>query len=534
MSRNTQFHRQILINHTPYEKRIAILENNHLGEIFYEHPDGVVLLGSIYKGVVNAVLPGLQAAFVDLGHGKAGFLHAEDVGDRMHRLRSEYEDDEDAASSNTPASESSSINDLLKVGQELLVQVTKEPIGNKGPRLTTHISLPGRFLVCMPNTDFVGVSKKSRGFHRRRELKRLIRRLKAKGVGYIVRTLGLRESEEELAKQMEILESKWELCKQRAEQYEAPCLIFRESNFSETTLRDYFSQAVDQVIIDNREEYDSVINYLKVLSPEMVDRVNLYNGKQPIFDYYGLEEELEKTFESKVYLRRGGYLIIEQTEAMVSIDVNTGGKVLGKDQSKNIIETNIDAAWEIAKQMRLRDLGGLIVIDFIDMENEDDVQKVENEFKKAIRQDKAPIHFSLISQFGLMELTRKRVRPNLTRNRSNICPTCQGNRYIPKQEGVLAAIDRWFHRCHAKSDIREITLVLNPEMIEIITSDRACILKYWERKYDFILELMEDEAAHFINYRMFSTKTGDEITQLYSTSYTEETTESENLEELLD
>lgn len=278
MGRNIKVRRQILINVTPYEKRIAILDDNHLGEIFYEHPDGAVLIGSIYKGVVNAVLPGLQAAFVDLGHGKAGFLHVEDVGDRMRRLRNEYDDGEAEPKSNT---KSETIDSLLKVGQEILVQVTKEPIGNKGPRLTTHISLAGRFLVCMPNTDFVGISKKSKGFQRRRELKKIIHGLKGPGVGYIVRTLGLKESKEELAKQMEILESKWELCKQRAETYEAPCLIFRESNFSETTLRDYFSQNVDKVIIDNREEYDSVINYLKVLT-------SVVNNNSLIFQFLAL------------------------------------------------------------------------------------------------------------------------------------------------------------------------------------------------------------------------------------------------------
>jgi len=447
MNRYTKAPRQILISYTPYQRRIAILDDNHLGEILYDHPENAVVLGSIYKGVVNAVLPGLQAAFVDMGTEKAGFLHVDDVVDRTKKLRNEYDDDGQKGA----AAKTETIDQLLKVGQELLVQVTKEPIGTKGPRLTSHITLAGRFLVCMPDVNFVGVSKKSRDLYRRRDLKRMVQKLKGQGVGYIVRTIGLQASEDELSAQMDILESKWEFCKEQTANLNEPGLVFRETSFSETTLREYFSDNVDNVWIDDQEEFEAVKDYLRTLSPDKVEKVKFHEGELALFDHFGLEEELEKTFESKVYLRRGGYIIIEQTEALVSIDVNTGGKVKGTDQSKNIVETNEDAAWEIAKQLRLRDLGGLVVIDFIDMENESGMEKVENEFKKAIRQDKAPIHFSLISQFGLMELTRKRVRPNLILNRSDFCPTCNGNKYIPKSDEILAQMDRWLHRFSYKT-----------------------------------------------------------------------------------
>ena len=516
-SKNKPQHR-ILVNSTPYQKRIALLDDNHLSEVFYDHSEDIVTLGSIYKGVVNAVLPGLQAAFVDLGTDKAGFLHVDDVGDCTHKLSSEYEEDgEDGSILKTET-----IDQLLKVGQEIVVQVTKEPISTKGPRLTSHITLAGRFLVCMPNTQFVGVSKKSRDMGRRRELKRLVQRLKGSDVGYIVRTLGLRESEVEFKKQMQILENKWAVCQERCEQLEEPGLLYRDSNFIENVLRDYFSDRVEQVILDDKTDYQATIEYLKVLSPESTNRVSLHKGKTALFDHYGLEEELDKIFEPKVNLRRGGYVIIEQTEALVSIDVNTGGKVRCRNQAKNIVETNVDAAWEIAKQMRLRDLGGLIIIDFIDMDNEADIEQVENEFKKAIRQDTAPVHFSLISQFGLMELTRKRVRPNLMTSHSNLCPTCNGNRYIPQTNSILATIDRCLHRCYAQKKHRKLSLALNVKMCDKVAKNRGHILKHWEMKYNLEITLYEEEDSYVNQFRVFDTTSGEEITPLYLTSHGDE------------
>lgn len=519
MIRNHRARREILISVTPFEKRVAILDDNHLAEVFYEQPEGTVQVGNIYKGVVNAVLPGLQAAFVDLGVGKAGFLHVDDAIDRTKRLNSEYADEDENGGKPIPTE---TIDQLLKVGQEILVQVTKEPMGTKGPRLTTHLTLPGRFLVCLPGTDFVGVSKKTRDNFRRRELRRMVQRLKGPGVGYIVRTLGLRESEEEFQKQMEILESKWNGIQENQRRVKAPGLLYRESDLSESTMRDYFSQSIDKVVVDNEEEHRSIVDYLKILSPDLLEKVELFGGANTLFDHYGLDEELEKIFETRVNLRRGGYLIIEQTEALVSIDVNTGGKVRGNDQGKNIVETNVDAAWEIAKQMRLRDLGGLIIIDFIDMETDEDREKVEGEFKKAIRQDKAPIHFALISQFGLMELTRKRVRANLVKTNRDICPTCDGNRYIPPPQIVLAEIDRWIRRCRAKSAYRHLHLALSSELTEKMLEGRGQVVKFWERRYGLKIELFEDETAPLISFRFFDPKTNQELTHLFTTAYGEE------------
>lgn len=510
LARPLKSKREILINVRPYEKRIAILEDGRLAEIVYERPESNRLVGNIYKGVVNAVLPGLQAAFVDIGLEKAGFLHVEDVAGRPNL--DDYDDDD----GERPAQrhdEGKTIDQLLKTGQEILVQVTKEPISTKGPRLTAHLSFAGRFLVCMPGSDFIGVSKKSRDPQQRRNLKKLIRDLKSPECGYIVRTIGLNENENEFGIQMKQLESKWESCKTQSELVQAPSLVHQESDSSETTLRDYFSEDVDAVWIDDKNEHRSVIGYLKVLSGDVVDKVKLYEGDLSLFDHFGIEEELEKTFARRVQLKRGGYLVIDQTEALVSIDVNTGGKVRGKDQGKNINETNIDAAWEVAKQMRLRDLGGLIVVDFIDMDEEEDKENLVREFKKAIRVDKSPVSFSNLSQFGLMEITRKRVRPNAVKEQSNVCPTCKGDGYIPSKESVVGSIDRWLRRYRAKRGEKEITMALHPEMINHVIENRAAIFKYWEKSHKTRIQLVEDDHSNFSEFKIFSTGTGEEISQ---------------------
>ncbi len=511
--------REILLNVRPYEKRIAILEDGRLSEIFYERPESTRLVGNVYKGVVNAVLPGLQAAFVDIGLEKAGFLHVEDVIGRpaLEDDEDDGEDDEDEGGhrgrerGHREDDSHKTIDQLLKVGQEILVQVTKEPISTKGPRLTSHLSFAGRFLVCMPGTSFIGVSKKLRDPQARRRLKRLIRDLKSPDVGYIVRTNGLSESEAEFGKQMALLQTKWDSCKDQSSKVQAPGLVHAESDSSETTLRDYFHDDVDSVWVDDRDEHKTISNYLGVLSADQVGKVKLYTGELSLFDHFGIEEELEKTFMRRVALKRGGYLVIDRAEALTAIDVNTGGKVRGRDQGKNILETNLDAAWEVAKQMRLRDLGGLIVIDFIDMEEEDAKEQVVKEFKKAIRQDKSPISFSAISQFGLMEVTRKRVRPDAVQEQSNACPICKGAGYVPSKESVIGHVDRWLRRFRAKKGDDQLTLVLHPEMIVHVLEHRAAIFKYWELTHKCRIQLVEDEDANFSEYRIFN-RQGDDIT----------------------
>lgn len=502
--------RGILISKTPYEKRIAIMEDGELVELVVEGVSSNRVLGNIYKGVVQKVLPALKAAFIDIGLEKAGFLHQEDAMDRNELLRREYGDDDDEDGS----SKEVSIDEILQEGQEIMVQVVKEPISTKGARLTTHLSFAGRFLVCMPGTNFIGVSKRERDPAKRREFKKVVRRLKGRDVGYIVRTNGLNESEFEINKQMRELESKWEQTKYNFENQPAETCIYEESDSIEQTVREYFSDNTDYVYIDNRDEYFALREYLKVLSPDKLDKVKLWSSNESLFEYFKIENDYARSLQRQVPLPRGGNLVIEQTEALVSIDVNTGPKVHGKDQGKIILETNIDACYEIAKQLRLRDVGGLIIIDFIDMESEEDNEKVYQEFRKAIRRDKAPISPAPISQFGLMEVTRKRVRVNLMTEKTERCPVCDGGGRIATLESTLGMIDRWMARAKAKGKLREVTLVVSAQVIDVLCKDHNRMFNYLEYKHGMSISLVEDEHAH-INQFWFYDKMGEDITDLY-------------------
>ena len=502
--------RKILISKTPYEKRIAIMEDGELSELVVEATSSNRTLGNIYKGVVQKVLPALKAAFVDIGMEKAGFLHQEDALSRDAELRKEFGEDDGEDSE----SEELSIDQILKEGQEIMVQVIKEPISTKGARLTTHLSFAGRFLVCMPGTNFIGVSKKERDSSKRKALKKVVRRYKSPGVGYIVRTNGLTESEFEIERQIQELEHKWEETRYNFETMPAESCIYEESDSIEQTIREYFSDNTESVFIDDKEEFMALRDYLKILSPDKVNKLK-YHSAGSLFELFHIEEDFARTLQKQVPLPHGGNIVIEQTEALVSIDVNTGPKVHGKDQAKIILETNLDACHEIAKQLRLRDIGGLIIIDFIDMETETDRELIYQEFRRAIRQDKAPISPSPISQFGLMEVTRKRVRVNLLTEKTKCCPVCNGAGHIYRWDTTLGFIDRWLCRASKKGRLREVTLVVSTPIVDLLCKDLGRMFHYLEYKSGMKINLVEDEHAHVNQFSMYNTE-GEEITDQFN------------------
>lgn len=488
------------------------MEDGELSELVVEATSSTRCLGNIYKGVVQKVLPALKAAFIDIGMEKAGFLHQEDALDRNAELRKEFGDDENEDGE----SEEISIDQILKEGEEIMVQVIKEPISTKGARLTTHLSFAGRFLVCMPGTNFIGVSKRERDSFKRRELKKVVRKYKARDVGYIVRTNGLEESKLEIQRQMQELEAKWEETKQNFETMPPESCIYEESDSIEQTIREYFSDNTESVFIDDKDEFMALRDYLRILSPDKVNKLK-YHSTGNLFELFHIEDEYARTLQRQVKLAHGGNIVIEQTEALVSIDVNTGPKVHGKDQAKIILETNLDACHEIAKQLRLRDIGGLIIIDFIDMETETDREAVYQEFRKAIKRDKAPISPSPISQFGLMEVTRKRVRMNLLTERTMNCPVCNGSGHIARWDTTLGMIDRLLARISRKGKLREVTLVVSSTIVDILCRDLGKMFHYLEYKSGLKINLVEDEHAHVNQFSIYD-KSGEEITDLYNFS----------------
>ena len=401
----------LLINADGPEKRVALIENNVLAELQVERVAERGIVGNIYKGRVVRVLPGMQAAFVDIGIGRAGFLYAADVV----ALGSPALDDDDGEADQEGAlaqrlRETPAIETLLREGQELLVQVSKEPIGTKGARITSYVSLPGRQLVLMPTVDHVGVSRRITSDVERERLRELVERIRPEKVGFIVRTVAEGQTEENLLADMEFLRKLWDDIDQRAAEARAPSLIYRDLDLSLRTVRDLFSTEIDRLVVDDPDELERIKEFVAKFVPHHQQAVELYDGREPLFDAYGIELEVDRSLDRKVWLKSGGYLVIDQTEALTSIDVNTGRFVGHRNLDDTILKTNLEAVKELVTQLRLRNIGGLIIIDFIDMEREPDRQQVWRALQHALKADRTRTNVLEISELGLVEMTRKRVR----------------------------------------------------------------------------------------------------------------------------
>ncbi len=368
---------RIIINADSYETRVAILENDELAELFVERSDQRRSVGDIYKGRVNAVLPGMQSAFVELGQPKTGFLHASDLSESLNNLE-DLSDADDTTGDRHKRRRAPvpKIEDHLKKGQEILVQITKESIGTKGPRVTQQISLPGRFCVLMPGVDHVGVSRRIEERSERQRIKAIIHDLRPQGVGLIARTAGEGKGDAEYAADIKHLTRLWQKIEKKSGGARAPALVHRELEMTAGLIRDLFTEDVEEVFVDDKEAFADIERYLKAVSPELADRVKHYKGKEPVFDAFGIEPQIEKTFERKVWLKKGGYICIDHAEALVAIDVNTGRFTGKKNQEETIFRTNMEAEVEVPPQICLRDIGGIIVVDFIDMESDSNKRSV--------------------------------------------------------------------------------------------------------------------------------------------------------------
>jgi ribonuclease G len=409
------------VSATPQESWVALREDEKLVEIMFDRPDQNRLLGDIFLGRVEAVLPGIQAAFVDIGTEKAGFLHVSDLN------YDEEDDDDDSNGGGRGRGRNRKlppIQDHITKGQQILVQVTKEAISTKGPRITAQVSLPGRFLVYMPFASRVGISRKIEGREQRSKLRKMAQQVLPKDSGgIIVRTVGEEVTKEKLEHEFKRLHERWMKIQSHAQSQQAPAAVHQEAALISGVIRDLFSDKFDGLHVDSDGAYDEIVEYVTSVDPDLLGRVHRHQGPTPLFDEYGVEEEIQKAFSRKVPLKSGGYLIIEPTEALVSIDVNTGrftgkGK---KDPEQTILRTNLEAAREIAKQLRLRDVGGIIVVDFIDMESQENRDKVVRELRSNLGRDRARTKAFEVSNLGLIEMTRQRVRPSQFNSMTSIC-----------------------------------------------------------------------------------------------------------------
>jgi ribonuclease G len=512
--------REIIINASKSETRIALLEDKLLVEVMVERPEAVRRVGDIYKGRVNAVLPGMQAAFVDLGLEKSAFLHASDLtpSETDLDLFEEEEESEEPRRGGRGGRRDEPvirIEDALKKGQEVLVQITKEPIGTKGPRVTTQVSLPGRFLVLMPGHEHIGVSRKIEDRAERARLKGLMREIRPKDAGVIVRTVGAEQGKKEFQSDIRYLEQLWAKIEKTAQRLRAPALLHQEMEFTTGLIRDIFNEDVDQLVIDSDQEHKAILKYLATYAPELKPRVKLYKGEAPIFDHFEIESEIEKAMERKVWLKKGGYITIDQTEALVAIDVNTGRFTGKKSQEETIVKTNLEAAAEIARQLRLRDLGGIIVLDFIDMEDEGNRKAVSDLLRQHLRRDRSRTKSFAVSELGLIEMTRQRQRPSLANYFNEDCPECEGLGKVLSLQSAALKIERMLRRVGQRSREKQLILRVHPDVAVHLVEQNADRLGRLEKQYRYRVEIRDDPSLRRNEIRLFRGRTYEEITKQY-------------------
>jgi len=491
----------LVINVGPHESRVALLENGTVVELYIERKKESGYVGNIYKGKVNRVLPGMQAAFVDIGLDRSAFLHLSDIfvpeegefqrfisakEDELEEEKFELQEENgEEQLPEIPVGKIKLIEELIQEGQDLVVQIVKDPIGTKGCRVTTNISLPGRHLVYMPYIDHVGVSRRIVSDQERARLKELLIKLRGKRDkgGYIVRTMAEGMNEKKIRADMDLLVNLWKEIQEKIETAKSPRLLHNDMDLIRRAVRDIFTSDIDQLIIDDPKEYENIKNFIQLSMPSFKNNVKLYSDAEPIFDAFGVEMEINRALGRKVWLKSGGYIIIDQAEALTAIDVNTGRYVGKHNVEETIFKTNMEAVKEIAYQLRLRNIGGIIIIDFIDMEKEANRLKLYNALEDAFKSDKAKTNIQKISEFGLVEMTRKRIRESLGRTMCEPCFYCDGKGYLKSKTTICYEIFRDIERDMANIKGKVATVNCHPEIHDMIFEEESETIEALERKY---------------------------------------------------
>jgi ribonuclease G len=496
----------IVINSPPHESRIAIVEDGFLAEFLIERRQERGIAGNIYKGKVARVLPGMQAAFVEIGLDKAAFLHVsdfssgpEDVSPLLTGSEDEivFENPKPAPHRRLP------IERQLSPGQEILVQAAKDPLGMKGARITSHISLPGRYMVFMPTTKHIGISRRIEDDKERKRLKEIAQSLLTDQGGFILRTASEGRSKREIQRDLRFLTKLWERIQNKSESASAPALIHQDLDLITRTIRDFFTVETQQVFIDHVKEYRRILDFVGQFMPRLKSKIVLYTGAEPIMDHYAVEEKIHKALERKVWLRSGGYITIERTEALTAVDVNTGRFVGKRNQEETILRTNLEAAQEIVRQLRLRNIGGIIILDFIDMEKAGNRKKVYDALKEAIKKDKARTNILKISELGLVEMTRQRTRESLENVLSTPCPYCDGRGRIKSRATIAYEILRAIKKEKAHlEDGKRITVRVHPDIANFLYDEENHSLDYLEREINQKIVIKASEELRHEQYEI--------------------------------
>jgi ribonuclease G len=543
--------KEIIINATANEIRIAITEDKRLAELFVETPDKERMVGDIYLGKVAKVMPGIRAAFIDLGLKQDAFLHFSDIGSTFSDYSSligdedsdvDVEEDSDDneggdeskistaqpgrnQSDSGPASthqrkpqipiKEHAIPDL-KRGQDIMVQVTKEPVGRKGVRVTSEVSIPGRFLVLLPFDGKIGVSKKLQNFKEKRRLRRIVRSMIPSTFGAIIRTVAQEQDEAALRQDMESLLATWREIEKSVKTEEAPALMYKDMATTSSVIRDLFTEAVDRVVVDSKRLFKEIRAYVKLVSPDLVEKIEYYKDREPIFDVYGVEKEIATALSRKVWLKSGGYIIIEQTEAMVVIDVNSGRYAAKREQELNSLRTNLESAREVCRQLRLRDIGGIIVVDFIDLDDERNRKKVYDELRKEFKRDRAKVTVLPMTEIGIVQITRQRIRQNILHSFSEPCPVCGGGGIVESKSSIINHIERWIRRFKSESKELRLVLTVHPSIAQYLREGTLRRITKMMFKYFVRIRMEEDSKLPITEFHFFSPKQNKEITDQYN------------------
>jgi len=502
----------LLINANPYEIRIALVEHGNLVEFYQERPVEKGLVGNIYQGRVVRVLPGMQAAFVDLGLERTGFLYVDDVStdnkhfeDRMMKNGCQSCCETPELIKEEPATQVN-IEDLLTEGQEVMVQICKEPLGTKGARLTCNITLPCRNLVYMPMTDHIGISRKVEGDEDRQRLREEIENLRPQDAGFIVRTVAENASREDLEADMEFLLHLWGEIKDRATKASVPSMVYEDLDITQRAVRDLFTPDIQRVVVDDKQTYERVCNFVETFVPQLRNRISLYENEVPLMDAYGVEVEISRALEKKVWLRSGGYIIIETTEALTVVDVNTGRYVGRKDLEETIFKTNMEAVKEIAYQLRLRNIGGIIIIDFIDMDQESHREDVFNALQEAVKKDKSRANILKVSEFGLVQMTRKRDRENLSQMMCEPCMYCGGDGLLKSRRSVCYEIFRKLSHEGPKMTGSTVTIKVHPSVADLMLKDETLNTENLEKETRKRFIIVADNDMYLEKYEIIWVK----------------------------
>ncbi len=506
---------QIIIHAAANQTRVALIENGELAQLFIESPENQRTVGNIYLAEVHKVMAGIRAAFIDMGTQKDAFLHFSDTGEHLENylIMLNGEDaipkkaleeirKEKNSGNGSVTQEQNRAGALLAPKQKVLVQIVKEPIGSKGPRVSTNITVAGRFLVLIPMGEYVAVSKRIRSHKERRRLRSCISSVLPDGFGVIVRTLAEGQSEEALHKDLKDVLDKWQAILEKLKEAKPPALLHQDMDMTESLVRDLFAKDYSRILIDDAKVHRSIKSYVSRVAPNMVPNIELYRGSEHIFDYMKISRDVDSVFSPRVKMPSGGYLIFEQTEAMYVVDVNSGRYAAKRDQEENSLKTNLESAREIAKQLRLRDIGGIIVVDFIDLREDANRKKIYDELKREFRKDRAKTNVLPMSDFGLVQITRQRIRPSVVKSVSKVCPMCGGTGSIVTQDTVVVDIESWLTKFkYNYKGYFTLDLHLNPYLKSMVQRGWVSQRLKWLFSYRLNINIMADDTMSMNDFK---------------------------------